>query len=38
VLAARLAENENFKILLLEAGRDSKDIDTVKMTMGFVKL
>lgn len=32
VVAARLAENADFKVLLLEAGRDSKDVATVKMS------
>jgi choline dehydrogenase-like flavoprotein len=36
-VAARLAEDSRFRILLLEAGRDSADIDTVKMTGGWAQ-
>jgi choline dehydrogenase-like flavoprotein len=38
VVAARLAENQEVKILLLEAGPHSKDLENVHMTGGWVVL
>lgn len=37
MLAARLAEDASVTILLLEAGRESQGLDTVKMSMGYAK-
>ncbi|KAK5099254.1 hypothetical protein LTS08_005834 [Lithohypha guttulata] len=37
VVAARLAENANTKILLVEAGPDCKDNENIKMTGGWSK-
>lgn len=37
MVAARLAENADHKILLVEAGPDSKDNENIKMTGGWSK-
>jgi len=37
VVAARLAEDQHVSVLLIEAGKDSKDMENVQMTGGWSK-
>lgn len=37
VIAARLAEDHNASVLLIEAGKDSADMENVQMTGGWSK-